>query len=163
VTHVAALCPQAATLCDAGIDLFEGFNDEDLGKVADMLQPRHFEDAEAIIIQVRAAPTPTHEPRRPLPPPQPNPHPHITTIQGEEGHHFFILESGECVATIQDGTCSQEVKRYEPGELFGEKSLLESAKRAATITAVGKVLVWTLSRSAFELKLGMSHGRMWQM
>ena len=96
-------------------------------------------------------------------PPQPNPPPHITTIQGEEGHHFFILESGECVATIQDGTCSQEVKRYEPGELFGEKSLLESAKRAATITAVGKVLVWTLSRSAFELKLGMSHGRMWQM
>ena len=107
-----------------GIELFENFSDDQIGNIADLLQPRHFEDAEAII------------------------------IQGEEGHHFFILDAGECVATIQDGTCSQEVKRYEPGELFGEKALLESAKRAATVTAVGKVSVWTLSRSAFESKLG---------
>ena len=57
------------------------------------------------------------------------------------------------MATIQDGTDSQVVKRYEPGELFGEKALIDQAKRAATVSAVGKVSVWTLSRSAFELRL----------
>ena len=75
-----------------GIDLFENFSDDQIGEIADLLQPRDFDDTEAII------------------------------IQGEEGHHFFILEAGEAVATIQDGRCSQEVKRYEPGELFGEKA-----------------------------------------
>ena len=58
------------------------------------------------------------------------------------------------MATIQNGTDSQVVKRYEPGELFGEKALIDKAKRAATVSAVGKVSVWTLSRSAFTNKLG---------
>ena len=75
--------------------------------------------------------------------------------QGEEGQHFYLLDAGECVATITNGACVQEVKRYQPGDLFGEKALLESTVRAATITAVGEgVRVWALSREAFEAKLG---------
>ena len=47
------------------------------------------------------------------------------------------------------------MKKYTKGELFGEKALLDSTVRAATITASGdNVRVWMLSRSAFEAKLG---------
>merc|ERR1719487_1430019 len=70
--------------------------------------------------------------------------------QGEPGYHFFVLEKGECVATIGD----QEVKRYEAGDIFGEKALLEDAPRGATISAVGDVSVFEISRQAFEQKLG---------
>ncbi|CAE8641814.1 unnamed protein product [Polarella glacialis] len=75
--------------------------------------------------------------------------------QGEEGHHFYLLENGECAATIKmaDGT-DQEVKRYYRGELFGEKALLESAPRGASISAVGEVTAFMCSQSDFVSKLG---------
>jgi CRP-like cAMP-binding protein len=73
-------------------------------------------------------------------------------VQGEEGHELFILDAGECVATIKNGACEQEVKRYAEGAVFGEKALLENAPRAATVTAVGSVVVWAVSREAFEAK-----------
>lgn len=40
--------------------------------------------------------------------------------QGEEGHHFYILDVGECVCTVESGSDKQEVKRYQHGGLFGE-------------------------------------------
>ena len=47
------------------------------------------------------------------------------------------------------------MRKYIPGELFGEKALLDSTVRAATITASGDgVRVWMLSRRAFEAKFG---------
>ena len=108
-----------------GVELFENFNDDQIGDLADVLRLREFHEKEAII------------------------------VQGEEGHHFYILDAGECAASIQDGHDTQVVKHYSPGELFGEKALLENAKRAATVMAVSKaVRVWTLSRAAFESKLG---------
>ena len=57
--------------------------------------------------------------------------------QGEQGDHFFILEQGECVASISqaDGG-QQDVKTYRKGEVFGEKALLEKAPRSASIRVV---------------------------
>ena len=74
--------------------------------------------------------------------------------QGEPGYHFYIVDDGECVATIKNGQQDQEVMRYHQGELFGEKALLENAPRGATVTAVGDVSIWALSRTDFENKLG---------
>lgn len=75
--------------------------------------------------------------------------------QGQEGHHFYILDRGECSASISlgDGK-AQEVMRYKSGDLFGEKALLENAARGATITATTDVMVYCLSSQDFESKLG---------
>lgn len=75
--------------------------------------------------------------------------------QGEQGHHFYILDTGECAASIKlgDGK-AQEVMRYKSGDLFGEKALLEKAPRGATITATTDVKVYCLSSKEFESKLG---------
>ena len=35
---------------------------------------------------------------------------------------MYLLDGGECVATIVYGADEQGVKRYAPGELFGEKA-----------------------------------------
>merc|ERR1712079_557101 len=55
---------------------------------------------------------------------------------------------------IGTGSLDQEVTHYEPGDLFGEKALLESAPRGATISALTPVKVLVLSRSDFEMELG---------
>ena len=105
-------------------NLFETMGDEQIAKLAGALQRQEYSDKEAIV------------------------------TQGETGQHFYILDVGECVATIKNGGQDQEVMRYQPGKLFGEKALLENAPRSATITAVGDVCVWALSRADFERKLG---------
>lgn len=81
--------------------------------------------------------------------------------QGELGHHFFVIRQGECVATIRhckssgdDSEFDQEVKRYVAGDIFGEKALLEQTVRAATVSAVGDVILFEISQSDFESKLG---------
>ena len=107
-----------------GVHLFETMGDEQIAKLAGALERREYSDKEAII------------------------------MQGEIGQHFYILDVGECVATIKNGEQEQEVMRYHQGQLFGEKALLEHAPRSATITAVGDVCVWALSRTDFETKLG---------
>ena len=75
--------------------------------------------------------------------------------QGEPARHMVIVESGQCVATAEEDGRAAELGRYEAGKMFGEKALLESTSCAATVTAVGEgAQVWTLSREAFEAKLG---------
>eukprot|EP00931_Biecheleriopsis_adriatica_P121847 TRINITY_DN9690_c0_g1_i1.p1 TRINITY_DN9690_c0_g1~~TRINITY_DN9690_c0_g1_i1.p1 ORF type:complete len:831 (-),score=189.00 TRINITY_DN9690_c0_g1_i1:269-2761(-) len=106
--------------------LFETMNDDQVAKLAGALERKYYQDGEKII------------------------------IQGEPGRHFYILEEGEVSATIKmaDGGKEEEVKRYQKGELFGEKALLDSAPRAATVSACGSVKAFMLSREAFEKRLG---------
>lgn len=42
------------------------------------------------------------------------------------------------------------MKEYQPGEAFGELSLLYNAPRAATITAKTNVELWALDRRTFN-------------
>jgi len=107
------------------VSFFETFSDDQIAKLASVLQEREFAKDETLI------------------------------RQGEEGHHFYILDVGECVCTVESGSDKQEVKRYQHGGLFGEKALLDSSKRAATITAVDDgVKAWMVSRDDFEKALG---------
>ena len=108
-----------------GLPLFETFGDDQIAALASLLEKRECASGEQLV------------------------------VQGEEGEHFYILDSGTCVASVRIGDDVQNVKTYEPGELFGEKALLEATVRAATITAVGEgVQVWMCSRGSFEGKLG---------
>jgi len=80
--------------------------------------------------------------------------------QGEMGREFFILTTGECkaiVATYFLGIVvdDQEHRRYHAGELFGERAVLRSEPRSASITAcVDDVQALVMSRGKFERLLG---------
>ena len=66
------------------------------------------------------------------------------------------------MATIwQPDGSPQEVKRYRPGEVFGEKALMESKPRAASIVSTTEVVVLQLSRAEFEMELGFSMSQFW--
>jgi cAMP-dependent protein kinase regulator len=41
------------------------------------------------------------------------------------------------------------LKKYQPGESFGELSLLYNAPRAATIIADDEAILWSLDRNTF--------------
>jgi len=104
---------------------FDTFNDHQVATLAGSFERRWLEDKEIIF------------------------------TQGEPGHHFYLLEDGECVATVKDLEGNEhQVKRYLPGELFGEKALSDASPRAATVTAVGNGKVLQLSREEFEKRLG---------
>jgi len=81
--------------------------------------------------------------------------------QGEPGDEFFIVQSGECSATVETGPTSddgnsdvQEHRRYYAGDLFGERALLHRTQRAATITAMDRTAVLSMTRSKFERMFG---------
>jgi hypothetical protein len=104
--------------------MFETMNEDQVSKLASALERRIFQKGDRIM------------------------------NQGDPGEHFYIVEEGDCSCTIKAGDSEQEVKRYGNGELFGEKALLEAAPRAASVTAVGRCKVFSLSRAKFEKLLG---------
>jgi len=116
--------------CLRKVDMLETLGDEALTKIGNALEKRTFEAGEDIV------------------------------KQGDEGHEFFIVLFGECAATVSTGGCSglptdvQEHRRYVAGDLFGERALIHKTKRAATVTAMTRVEVLSLSRRRFERLLG---------
>eukprot|EP00913_Durusdinium_trenchii_P033657 g31507.t1 len=47
--------------------------------------------------------------------------------EGEEGFDCFIVDTGECYASIEINGERKEVLKYEPGGFFGERALLRTA------------------------------------
>jgi len=70
--------------------------------------------------------------------------------QGEAGTEFFIMKAGKCIATVQEGASSKEIMTYKEGDSFGERALLRSDPRAATVTAASQVEVLVLSADNFR-------------
>ncbi|ODN97345.1 cAMP-dependent protein kinase regulator [Cryptococcus wingfieldii CBS 7118] len=77
--------------------------------------------------------------------------------QGEAGDEFYLVESGAAVAIKKDEEGRQAVvKKYGPGEYFGELALLNRRTRAATVMADGQdnLRVAALGEQAFTRLLG---------
>lgn len=76
--------------------------------------------------------------------------------QYEEGDDFYIIESGEAVATkiLNEGEKAKEVKEYSMGGYFGELALIKNEPRAANVIAKGNCEVLYLDRKSFKRLLG---------
>ncbi|PHH73240.1 hypothetical protein CDD82_5597 [Ophiocordyceps australis] len=80
----------------------------------------------------------------------------IIIREGDPGHSFFLLESGE--ADAYKGDPSNKVLHYKKGDFFGELALLNDAPRAASVVASTQVKVATLGKNAFQRLLGPVEG-----
>ena len=76
--------------------------------------------------------------------------------EGDPGHSFYLLESGEADAYKGDN----KVLHYKKGDYFGELALLNDAPRAASVIASSEVTVATLGKSGFQRLLGPVEGIM---
>lgn len=72
--------------------------------------------------------------------------------EGEEGDSLFVVGSGtlSCTKVFKGNTEPTFLKRYQPGEAFGELALLYNAPRAATITSDDECILYALDRSTFN-------------
>ncbi|KAI0594657.1 regulatory subunit of protein kinase A [Biscogniauxia sp. FL1348] len=83
---------------------------------------------------------------------------HTIIRQGDIGQSFFLLESGEADAYIDNKP--QSVRHYRKGDFFGELALLNDAPRAASVVSTTEVKVATLGKRAFARLLGPVEGIM---
>jgi cAMP-dependent protein kinase regulator len=72
--------------------------------------------------------------------------------EGEEGDVLYVVASGtlSCTKIFAGKTDPEFLKRYEPGEAFGELALLYNAPRAATIFSDNDSLLYALDRQTFN-------------
>ena len=76
----------------------------------------------------------------------------IVIREGDEGDCLYVVGSGtlQCSKVFEGNTAPTFLKTYQPGEAFGELSLLYNAPRAATITANEECQLWKLDRDTFN-------------
>lgn len=73
--------------------------------------------------------------------------------QGEQGDSFYILVDGDAYATL-NASGDDVVMKYQPGDYFGELSLLRDEPRAANIFAKSDIKCIFLDRKSFKRLLG---------
>lgn len=76
----------------------------------------------------------------------------VVIKEGEEGDCLYTVGSGtlSCTKIFKGQTTPTHLKKYQPGESFGELALLYNAPRAATITADGECVLYVLDRQTFN-------------
>ncbi|EGR29661.1 hypothetical protein IMG5_151310 [Ichthyophthirius multifiliis] len=72
--------------------------------------------------------------------------------QGEDGDVLYVVDEGEldCEKVFKKGDKATYLKTYQPGESFGELSLLYNAPRAASIRAKTNAILYSLDRDTFN-------------
>lgn len=80
----------------------------------------------------------------------------VVIKEGEEGNTFYMIMSGEAVATktLEPGKPPHEVFKYHEGDYFGELALIRNEPRAANIISKSKLHVVSLDRHSFKRLLG---------
>lgn len=74
--------------------------------------------------------------------------------EGEMGDDFYVLRQGEASVTVHTPKGDKVVGRLGPGDYFGEKALLASEPRTATITSESFAECLKIQRQHFE-ELGL--------
>ena len=78
----------------------------------------------------------------------------IILKQGEVGHSFFLIMSGEVKVVQRRGDEEGEVGKLKVGDYFGEIALLTDSPRQATCIAVGPVKCAYMQRDDFVRVMG---------
>jgi hypothetical protein len=73
----------------------------------------------------------------------------VVIRKGERGETFYIIAAGKAEVEVpaEGGTVLRQLKQ---GDFFGEIALLTDVPRTATVTAVGPLTVYSLTRKDFE-------------
>lgn len=76
----------------------------------------------------------------------------VVIKEGDEGDSLYVVASGtlSCTKIFKGNTEPTFLKRYEPGEAFGELALLYNAPRAATIFSDDDSTLYGLDRQTFN-------------
>ena len=69
--------------------------------------------------------------------------------QGDVGDKFYIIRSGHVEVEKETEGKTEILTTLGPGDFFGELALLRKTRRAATIKAIEKVELLTLSKEIF--------------
>ncbi len=112
-----------AELADAirNIPLFSGLTREDIAKVLGKLEEKSFDAGTTIV------------------------------SQGDKGDAFYLIESGAVQVVLEGaGGRKENIAVLGQQDWFGEMALLSGEPRSATIIAINDLLVWRLSREAWE-------------
>ncbi len=71
--------------------------------------------------------------------------------EGERGHHYYVISSGEAVVLHDEPDGSERVVVVlGPGDSFGEIALLNNITRTATVKALSKVSLFLIDKRAFD-------------
>lgn len=76
----------------------------------------------------------------------------VVIKEGDEGDSLYVVGDGTltCTKVFKGQTQPTTLKKYQPGEAFGELALLYNAPRAATITSDGESVLYGLDRQTFN-------------
>ena len=76
----------------------------------------------------------------------------VVIKEGDEGETLYVVASGtlSCTKIFPGSTDPTFLKKYEPGEAFGELALLYNAPRAATIFSDEESVLYALDRQTFN-------------
>lgn len=67
-------------------------------------------------------------------------------VEGEPGRSMFIVKSGQlAVSKRADSGSVIPISRLEPGDFFGEMTLIEMQSRSATVVAEGPTVLYELT------------------
>ena len=84
--------------------------------------------------------------------------PLLVVREGTYGNDFYIIEEGEVRVTKPSRGPVEVCRRLGPSDFFGERALLSTEKRAATVTAVKPTQRLVLDRESFLRLLGPLEG-----
>ncbi len=102
------------------IDLFRPLSDEELRLATTHFRQLHYAQGEPII------------------------------EEGAAGESFFVIDRGEVEVSKSLGGVVRPLARLMEGQFFGEMALLTGANRAATVTAITDVDVFTIGKAGFQ-------------
>lgn len=70
--------------------------------------------------------------------------------EGAPGDAAYVIIDGQCAASRRSGAGSVELRRLNPGELFGEAAVFTGQPRSATVTAVVDTIVGIVDQDALK-------------